>query len=724
MLTLRSLEQSFFRRFGRPAPVSLLARLAVWLLLGTAVAALGSLLPGWVGSVFLSFCVLSGVALTFVLVPLAWRLTIGRFLWKVRNRLVVTYLLMGLAPVVLFFLLASIAAYIFLGQFAIFAASTELERSLQQLSTGNRAYAGHLAHTVSLTAPAEVAHMPAVEQGAVPNLSRDEAAALASEQVAAFVDGRQIRHPLNRLGLVANIPSVPSWAGDHFHGVAIAEGHLFLRAVDTEHVDGHAVTVISSLPLAKGGVDRFAEGLGRITILPDIAMHTRIDTGEGAPISSEAEEEHADAVRPNTVVGGKLPPPRHFYDLPVHFYAPLPTTDWQTGASRESGLQVTSRPTLLYNRLFITSLQVGVYVQDVLIGVALFFGLIELGAFLMAVRLNRTITCSVSDLYRATLAIDQGELTHRIAVTRRDQLAALSQSFNTMAESLERLLVEQREKERLQGELEIAQQVQANLFPSGRISLPTLEVFGVCQPARTVSGDYYDFLVSGSSDMSFALGDISGKGISAALLMATLHSAVRAYRFAGEDMRSAGTTRDEERSQLTQESTESAVAVASPMLAASFAEPAQILGLLNRHLYRSTQPEKYATLFLAHYDGRTSELIYSTGGQPPPLLLRSDDSVVRLDCGGTVIGLMDRMYYEQGRETMRSGDILIAYSDGVTEPENEFGDFGEDRLVELVRRHRTLPLEQITEHILQALRSWIGADEQPDDITLVLARQR
>jgi sigma-B regulation protein RsbU (phosphoserine phosphatase) len=330
----------------------------------------------------------------------------------------------------------------------------------------------------------------------------------------------------------------------------------------------------------------------------------------------------------------------------------------------------------------------------------------------------------VSDLYSATLAVDSGKFTHRIEVTRKDQLAALSQSFNVMTSSLERLLEEQREKERLQGELEIAQEVQASLFPSGHVSLPTLEVHGVCQPARTVSGDYYDFLIAGSSELSLALGDISGKGISAALLMATLHSAVRAYRFAGEDLESAEGAIMEVSDGCSASGASTAV-VAHPLLAASFAEPGQILGLLNRHLFRSTAPAKYATLFLAHYNGSTSELTYSTGGQPPPLLLRADDdSVVRLDCGGTVIGLMDAMRYEQGRETMRPGDILIAYSDGVTEPENEFGDFGEDRLVDLVRRHRKLPLEQIADQVLVALRSWIGAQEQPDDITLVLARQK
>ena len=268
-----------------------------------------------------------------------------------------------------------------------------------------------------------------------------------------------------------------------------------------------------------------------------------------------------------------------------------------------------------------------------------------------------------------------------------------------------------------QGELAIAQEVQAQLFPRQVTELESLEVHGFCRPARTVSGDYYYFLAAGSHKLILAVGDISGKGISAALLMATIHSAVRAYRFAGLELINAGNA-------VLATSLDSRVGEAEVECGELFEEPGKILALLNRHIFRSTQPEKYATLFLAHYDGIRSELVYSTGGHLPPLLLRTDDSVTRLDRGGTVVGLIDNMSYEQGSEQLYPGDILIAYSDGVTEPENEFGEFGEERMVEVVRRHRHLPLDAISEQVMQSLRTWIGGQEQPDDITLVLARQR
>jgi sigma-B regulation protein RsbU (phosphoserine phosphatase) len=196
--------------------------------------------------------------------------------------------------------------------------------------------------------------------------------------------------------------------------------------------------------------------------------------------------------------------------------------------------------------------------------------------------------------------------------------------------------------------------------------------------------------------------------------MATLHSAVRAYRLASEDLVYSDTT--------------FAGLISSREARAGdggklFESPGRILSLLNRHLYRTTQAEKYATLFLAHYDAAGARLTYSNAGHLPPLVLGRDGKVRRLDRGGTVVGLMDGMRYEEDSFQMQSGDILVAYSDGVTEPENDFGEFGEARLMEIVARYRDQPLEVISAQVMLALDAWIGAEEQPDDITLVLARQ-
>jgi phosphoserine phosphatase RsbU/P len=717
---LRNFETAVFRRLRREPPQGKIHRLTFWVFVLYLVLGVGRLFPDAAGDVFRDISGMILFLLIVLCIPLLWRWIFGRLLWKVSNRLIVTYILMGLAPVVLFVTLALILLYVFSGQFAIFAAQAQIDSELSHLSAQDRAFAIHAAH--------EISNIPHIEKMTVPE---GEGLLMDPDYVGAkaiVYDGDR-RLTMQSSAMSSDEISKPAWFHGSFRGIVIDRGAFYLRAMDQETVGAQTVTTITSVPLHSQNIDQIARGLGTVSIIPDINVADEEHASQKSPRTTfrfERLPEHAKVevngedmavmeARSKTVRGGILPAAEHFYDIVVTFYAPLNTVDWTTGSMHSTYTEVSSRPSLLYRRLFITSLQIAAIVQNVLIAIAICFGVIELFAFFMAVRLNHTITQSIRDLYHATVAIDRGDLSHRIKVTRHDQLAALGRSFNNMTASLQRLLEEQREKERLQNELVIAQEVQANLFPRGNVNLPMLELHGACYPARTVSGDYYDFLVSGGG-VALALGDISGKGISAALLMATLHSAVRAYRFAGEEL---VTTGDVDAAMAASQFKKEEELDCGEF----FEDPGRILALLNRHLYRSTQPEKYATLFLGHYDGITRRLLYSNGGQLPPLLLRADDTVTRLDCGGTVVGLIDNMSYEQGTEHLRPGDILIAYSDGVTEPENEFGEFGEDRLLEVVRRHRHLSLAAISEQVMQSLRTWIGGQEQPDDITLVLARQ-
>ena len=712
---LTSIEARIYRFFHRQPPRGRLHRIGFWLLIVYVVLMAAAYLPGAAGSIShgLKGWTLSCLALIYLW--LGARRLFRNVLWKVRNRLIVTYLLMALAPVVLFAILALASAYVFSGEFAIFAVTSQIHSELAHLESENQALAAHISQVLEDNPRAKFVTLPGrdVKDKRHPGF-----------EVAAFRNG--IRVPLDSVAGGRRSLELPVWASDGFSGIVVDNGRLYLRAFNSHSVGDHQTMMITSVPLSKESADQIATGLGMVTILPSFNLDEEdagrgpLGTGKRPGARINGADMASASSAPGSVTGGKLPRPEHFYDLAIDFFAPLAISDWQTGKPHFIGILVNSQPSLLYRRLVITSLKGQSIFQTLLIGLAIFFGLLELIAFIMAVRLNRTITQSVHDLYEATREVDNGNFTHRIPVRRKDQLAALSGSFNSMTSSLEGLLQEQREKERLQNELDIAQEVQANLFPRDDISLPSLELHGICRPARTVSGDYYDFLLFGKAGLGLALGDISGKGISAALLMATLHSAVRAYRFAGEElvyegMQAFNTPRAS--------SVDKARGAEEIDCGEWFESPGKILALLNRHLYRSTQPEKYATLFLAHYQTEGSRLTYSNGGQLPPLLLRRDDSVVRLDCGGTVVGLMDGMSYEQGTVQMKRGDILVAYSDGVTEPENDFGDFGEDRLLDIVRRNRYLPLPVICEQVMQALRDWIGAQEQPDDITLVLARQ-
>jgi len=154
------------------------------------------------------------------------------------------------------------------------------------------------------------------------------------------------------------------------------------------------------------------------------------------------------------------------------------------------------------------------------------------------------------------------------------------------------------------------------------------------------------------------------------------------------------------------------------------ASPATLLTLLNHQLYESTPAAKYATLFLGIYDGATRRFTYANGGHLPPILISEDGSAQLLSCGGAAVGLFDNLSFPEATVQLRPGDVLVTYTDGVTEPENDYGEFGEERLIQLVRANRHLPLERITEIVTAAVLDWIGDNEQPDDVTLVLARAR
>ena len=724
-----SVKNKFLRFVRGAAPTTKLGSSMLWLAVITVGLGLLTLLPGAIGDIFASLASLTFLAVIFGSIPLLLRWLRWHMLWKLRNRLRVTYLLIGLAPVVLFGTLAAVAAYVFSGQFANFAATAEISAQLEKLSAGNQAFT------------AQVAHMVADHGGSLSTLSLSELPFSTSDmsaqgnslQLGAFVDGKRI--PLSSLPETMQMETMqpPAWIQSNFRGLVLDHDQLFFRAIDSKPSGAHSVVTIASIPMNSTFLERVARGLGKITLMQDTRLNAAdvatspavnadvpVESEKSPQLSTERRRGRPTAQRNltmKTISGGTLAKRVNLLDIPIDIPTFLDVTRWRTGNQFAVVALVTSRPSLLYQRLFRQSIRMGSALQIALLIAGVIFGVLQLLALWMASRLSRTITQSISDLYQATRAVDEGKLDHRIQVTRNDQLAELAQSFNRMSASLARLLLEQHEKERMQSELAIAQEVQANLFPNMNIALPKLEMYGICRPARTVSGDYYDFLLFGESSVGLAIGDISGKGISAALLMATLHSAMRAYRFCSEEpIQNPGTIPDYRGLEIDGQNWH--------VLSDLFQSPGKILSLLNRQLYLSTQTEKYATLFLAHYDAQNNGLRYSNGGHLPPLILRANGRVERLDCGGTVIGLLEGMSYEEGSVQLEPGDLFIGYTDGVTEPENEFGEFGEARMMEVIRQNRHLSLKEICDLLIQTLDDWIGAAEQPDDITLVLARQR
>ena len=235
-------------------------------------------------------------------------------------------------------------------------------------------------------------------------------------------------------------------------------------------------------------------------------------------------------------------------------------------------------------------------------------------------------------------------------------------------------------------ELAIAKQVQTRLFPQRQPLTRTLVYAGICHPARSVGGDYYDFLDLGSRRLGLVVADIAGKGIGAALLMANLQAALRSQ------------------------------------CATAWEQPERFLRSVNQLLYENTSDGDYATLFFAEYDDDTRKLRYSNCGHPPALLLRDDGSVERLGATCTVVGLFEKWDCAMEERELAPGDAVLLYTDGVTEALNDEGEeFGEARLLQAARQHRELSLPELLAAVVNQARRF-SPHEQADDITLIGAK--
>ena len=620
-------------------------------------------------------------------------------MWRLRHRLIVTYIFIGVIPVVLLMLMAGLSGRLFAGQFATYAAISNLQAALQYLETPNDAQAAQLATLDRSGKPYNKI------AGEISYISGEN----FPQRTVTVWKGDEGYLVSNGGALIkANPAKVPDVIKGDFRGFVLDGGILHLRAVRRFVKDDKRIIVITDAPITPGLLQSVNSRLGSVSLTP--------------PGDGDVEDSSPQLFSPNApgrVETESIAPSTNRLDPAFQFFTLFDALNWKTGKPQICAIGVVTRPSLLYSTLFSTLGDNAKIVVYVLLAIAILLGLVELVALYIGIRLSRSMTRAVAELYSATEHVNRGDLTHRIRIRGRDQMAALEQRFNSMTESLARLVAEQKEKQRLESELAIGREVQESLFPHKFPDLSSLEVYGVCRPARSVSGDYYDFIPLGADRLVVAVGDISGKGISAALLMATVHAFVRAYSLEpdmvltpvklGAGAFSHGDPRMYYRGDgITQ----------------SQLTPAMLMTTLNYQLFRSTPAAKYATMFLGCYDAAARELTYCNAGHLPPIMLRGDGGVSRFETSGTVVGLFDGATYDESTIAMQPGDILAAFTDGVTEPENESGEFGEERLIELIQEHRQEPLSRIGDVITRSVEDWIGDAEQPDDVTVVLARAR
>ena len=479
--------------------------------------------------------------------------------------------------------------------------------------------------------------------------------------------------------------SAPPPAWKDANGIIVKDAQLYSWA--NLHSGGTEVVILA--PLSQEFLSSLLPGIGQINFRD-------FSEADGGLRSAPA----------GTAPAARIPPKNNFLDMQVNWGSLVPVAFWNSPGSRNNKglLLVHTRMsavlgTVFGNNISLGDMEYGQVIWGAFLVTVTLFLIVELVSLVIGVSISRTITSAVHELYVGTRRIKEGDFSHRIQVGGNDQLAELGASFNTMTENLARLIVVAKEKERLESELEIAREVQSLLFPKNVPDLKTLMLTGVCNPARVVSGDYYDFMRFDSS-VAFAIGDVAGKGISAALLMASIQSTMRM--------------------QLTAEIPAMAGNGGSPHALST----AVMVSRLNKLLYANTAAEKYATFYFALYDEKTQMLTYTNAGHLQPILLRKGVPEL-LEVTGTVVGAFPFSLYEERNIQLASGDVLVAYTDGMIEPENEYGEmFGEQRLTDLLAKNVDRDSPEIIARVMEAVLQWSGdAAELSDDMTMLVARR-
>jgi sigma-B regulation protein RsbU (phosphoserine phosphatase) len=705
-----------------------------------------------------TFIVCAGVVLYFSL-KLAVRLK-RKLLWRVRRRLIITYLFVGLTPVVLLLVLGALLATGGSSQAMVRVVTVEIEATERHALEGARTLAEGLAR-LAPGAPEREAQgwldeRAVLLRGALPGARVSAWRARPGEDAHTLGEASppqllslDVRPEARGVGPDAEMDGrepLPRWLG----GREAWSGFAYVRPADESSETfgtpsvralaraaapgGRAVVVLVTVPVSRALVERYRETTG-VNIHPFFFPYTREESrrrGLNISFNFGQPEGEGEAAAPRAAAGEKVVDLSHDqfgeslsqldgFEFPYPVF--LDATEWRGGATAPRFSFLVDWSWAAGGRQFWSDAVLGPRWWQMLYVIASIFLLLELMALFSAAWMTRAVTGTVHKLYRATESVKLGDFSHRIRTRSRDQLGELALAFNDMSANIEALLAERVGHERLKREVEIAHEVQAQLFPRSTPALRTATITGECRAALGVAGDYYDFVEVTPGLVALALGDVSGKGLSASLVMSNLQATLRAQvSIIAERLRvevpahaqTAGVAGDGGQGfEMPCGVTETD----NGCLVSRMAER------INEQLCRSTDADRFATLFLAIYDDASRTLRYTNAGHNAPLLVRAGGTVERLWTGGTVLGAFDGVGFEEGQTTMSGRDLLVVYSDGITEAQAAGGEeFGEGRLIELLVRHRTETAENIRTRIFESVESWTGQADRGDDQTLVILK--
>jgi sigma-B regulation protein RsbU (phosphoserine phosphatase) len=689
---------------GRALVLGLAIKAITWPL-GLAVT-----LPGWLDAIDM----VGSLALLFGLAYGVTRLAVWakrRLLWRVRRKLILSYVFVGVVPallVITFFLLAglilafNVSSYLVQSRVRNLTEQARFLAQTVQLEVQRSATPDAIAEALERRQATTESRYPYLSLTIVPvqGLScttQGAAASRPSRPLSATLP--VVAGPWAHLAPPA---ALPKWVGcDGFAGLvaynapdgdqkteAPGATRLVMRAIALPEAATPTWAVILDMPMSTAIEDRIREETG-------------IRLGEvSAYIGAGVQPEVGRAIesRPADNDEGPVLSLRQ-----ARWVVFLNHVDWPTGEPESASVQILINILEIYDRISVVSptglglVNFGQLLLLVLAVVGVLFLIIQFVALVIGFVLARQITGAVHDLFTGTQHVRAGNFGHQIPVRARDQLGELAESFNLMTGEVTTLLGEMAEKGRLEQEMFAAREIQQKLLPSGSAHVKGLAVMAFLQPAREVAGDYYDFLPITDTMSGILIADVAGKGLAAGLYMAQLKVIVQS-------------------------------------LSRLHHEPKAFLTAVNKVVSANLDGKSFITMSYGVIDIERREMTFARAGHCPLIHVPANQpagmrKARMLVPDGLVVGLQiddgtmfDSILQEQ-TIALAPGDLVVWFTDGISETMNEaFDCFGEDRLCQVVEQYAHLPFDQLRSYILAELRAFAGGADQHDDMTMILMK--